>query len=410
MSAPSFVLKRIDKVAFPEKRLDTETNQGVGVVETKYFHSASPPNELILETGEKLGPVTVAYETYGQLNDQRSNAILILHALSGDAHAAGFHKGDEKPGWWDDMIGPGKAFDTNKYFVICSNVLGGCKGTTGPSSVNPETGRKYGLDFPIISILDMVNVQKHLIDHLQIDQLLSVAGGSRGGMQVLEWFVSYPDRLRSAIVIATAAKHSPQQIAFHEVGRQAIMADPHWKEGHYYGGHSPAKGLAVARMVGHITYMSEVSMAEKFGRRLSHNGKPCKFSIDFEVEEYLHSRGDHFVKRFDANSYLYITKAIDAFDVSRGKELYEVFKGNKAKVLVLGFKSDWLYPAFQSRDIVKACKLAGVDTTYCEIDSTYGHDAFLIEVEEETHLVKHFLQKASSEQRENGYEVREYAI
>jgi homoserine O-acetyltransferase len=410
MSAPSFVLKRIDKVAFPEKRLDTETNQGVGVVETKYFHSASPPNELILETGEKLGPVTVAYETYGQLNDQRSNAILILHALSGDAHAAGFHKGDEKPGWWDDMIGPGKAFDTNKYFVICSNVLGGCKGTTGPSSVNPETGRKYGLDFPIISILDMVNVQKHLIDHLQIDQLLSVAGGSMGGMQVLEWFVSYPDRLRSAIVIATAAKHSPQQIAFHEVGRQAIMADPHWKEGHYYGGHSPAKGLAVARMVGHITYMSEVSMAEKFGRRLSHNGKPCKFSIDFEVEEYLHSRGDHFVKRFDANSYLYITKAIDAFDVSRGKELYEVFKGNKAKVLVLGFKSDWLYPAFQSRDIVKACKLAGVDTTYCEIDSTYGHDAFLIEVEEETHLVKHFLQKASSEQRENGYEVREYAI
>jgi homoserine O-acetyltransferase len=410
MSAPSFVLKRIDKVAFPEKRLDTETNQGVGIVETKYFHSASPPNELILETGEKLGPVTVAYETYGQLNDQRSNAILILHALSGDAHAAGFHKGDEKPGWWDDMIGPGKAFDTNKYFVICSNVLGGCKGTTGPSSVNPETGRKYGLDFPIISILDMVNVQKHLIDHLQIDQLLSVAGGSMGGMQVLEWFVSYPDRLRSAIVIATAAKHSPQQIAFHEVGRQAIMADPHWKEGHYYGGHSPAKGLAVARMVGHITYMSEVSMAEKFGRRLSHNGKPCKFSIDFEVEEYLHSRGDHFVKRFDANSYLYITKAIDAFDVSRGKELYEVFKGNKAKVLVLGFKSDWLYPAFQSRDIVKACKLAGVDTTYCEIDSTYGHDAFLIEVEEETHLVKHFLQKASSEQRENGYEVREYAI
>jgi homoserine O-acetyltransferase/O-succinyltransferase len=410
MSAPNFVSKKIHEVGFPGNRLETEANQDLGVVETKYIHFASPSNELILESGEKLGPVTVAYETYGKLNGQKSNAILILHALSGDAHAAGFHKGDEKPGWWDDMIGPGKAFDTNKYCIICSNVLGGCMGTTGPSSVNPETGKKYGLDFPIISILDMVNVQKHLIDHLKIDRLLSVAGGSMGGMQALEWLVSYPDRLKSAIVIATAAKHSPQQIAFHEVGRQAIMADPQWKEGHYYGGHSPAKGLAVARMVGHITYMSEVSMAEKFGRRLSHNGNPRKFSIDFEVEEYLHNRGDHFVKRFDANSYLYITKALDSFDVSRGKELYKAFKGNKAKVLVLGFKSDWLYPTSQSKEIVRACKLAGVDTTYCEIDSTYGHDAFLLEVEEETHLVKYFLQKASSERGRNGYEVREYAI
>jgi homoserine O-acetyltransferase len=388
-----------------------EKDDSVGDVKTDYFYFAFSPNELVLESGEKLGPITVAYETYGQLNDQRSNAILILHALSGDAHAAGFHKGDEKPGWWDEMIGPGKAFDTNRYFIICSNVLGGCKGTTGPSSVNAETGRKYGLDFPVISILDMVNVQRHLIDHLEIDRLLSVAGGSMGGMQALEWLLSYPDRLKSAIVIATAAKHSPQQIAFHEVGREAIMADPDWKEGHYYGGHSPAKGLAVARMVGHITYMSEVSMAEKFGRRTSTNGKPRKFSNDFEVEEYLHNRGDHFVKRFDANSYLYITKAIDSFDVSRGKELHEVFKGNKAKVLVLGFKSDWLYPASQLKEIVKACKWAGVDTTYCEIDSTYGHDAFLLEVEEETHLIKHFLQKASFEREGvNGNEVREYAI
>jgi homoserine O-acetyltransferase len=384
-------------------------NGSLGMVETNYFHLASFPNEITLECGEKLGPITVAYETYGHLNDQRSNAILIVHALSGDAHAAGFHKGDEKPGWWDDMIGPGKAFDTSKYFIVCSNVLGGCRGTTGPSSVNPKTGKKYGLDFPVVSILDMVNVQKHLIDHLKIDQLLSVAGGSMGGMQALEWLVSYPDRLKSAIAIATAPKHSPQQIAFHEVGRQAIVADPHWKEGHYYGGPSPAKGLAVARMVGHITYMSEVSMAEKFGRRLSQNGSPRKFNVDFEVEEYLHNRGDHFVKRFDANSYLYITKAIDSFDVSRGKELYEVFKGIEAKVMILAFKSDWLYPASQSREIVKACKLAGVDTTYCEIDSTYGHDAFLLEVEEETHLVKHFLLKASSE-RGNGHEVREYAI
>jgi homoserine O-acetyltransferase len=367
----------------------------VGVVETQYFEFAHPPDELTLENGDKLGPITVAYETYGKLSAQRSNAILILHALSGDAHAAGFHKGDEKPGWWDEMIGPGKGFDTDKYFVICSNVLGGCKGTTGPSSINPKTGKNYGFDFPVISISDMVKVQKHLIDHLKIDQLLSVAGGSMGGMQALEWIAAYPDKVKSAMVIASATRHSPQQIAFNEVGRQAIMADPHWRGGHYYGGHLPAKGLSVARMIGHITYMSETSMAEKFGRRHGRNGKPHKFSNGFEVEEYLHNRGDNFIKRFDPNTYLYITKAIDTFDVSRGKPLYDVFKGIKTKVLVIAFKSDWLYPASQSREIVRACKLAGIDTTYCEIDSTYGHDAFLLEVEEETHLVKHFLRKAS---------------
>jgi homoserine O-acetyltransferase len=392
MSALNLVSKKIDKITTPRQSLDIKTNQGMGVVETKYFHFALPPNEITLESGEKLGPVTVAYETYGELDDQRSNAILILHALSGDAHAAGFHKGDEKPGWWDDMIGPGKAFDTNKYFIICSNVLGGCKGTSGPSSINPKTGKKYGPDFPIVSISDMVNAQKHLIDYLKIDQLLSVAGGSMGGMQALEWLTAYPERLKSAIVIATATKHSPQQIAFHEVGRQAIMTDPHWKDGHYYGGHSPAKGLAVARMIGHITYMSEISMAEKF-RRHPGDEKLHKFSVGSEVEDYLYNRGNHFVKRFDANSYLYITRAIDSFDASRGKNLYEVFKEIKAKVLVLAFKSDWLYPASQSKEIVKACKLAEVDTTYCEIDSTYGHDAFLLEVVEETHLVKYFLQK-----------------
>jgi len=411
MSALNLVSKKIDKIATPGEHLDTETNQGVGVVETKYFQFAFPPNELTLENGEKLSPITVAYETYGKLNDQKSNAILILHALSGDAHAAGFHEGDERPGWWDDMIGPGKAFDTNKYFIICSNVLGGCKGTTGPSSFNPKTGKKYGLDFPIISISDMVNVQKHLIDHLEIDRLLSVAGGSMGGMQALEWLTAYSDKLKSAIVIATAVKHSPQQIAFNEVGRQAIMADPHWREGYYYGGLPPAKGLSVARMIGHITYMSEISMAEKFGRRIGNNGKPHKFSVGFEVEEYLHNRGNNFVKRFDANSYLYITNAIDSFDVSRGKELYEVFKGIRAKVLVLAFKSDWLYPASQSREIVKACKWAGIDTTYCEIESTYGHDAFLLEVEEETHLVKHFLLRVFLDNGATGeHQVLQYEI
>ena len=387
-----------------------QRTQCVGMVKTNYFHIALPPEELVLENGEKLGPITVAYETYGKLNQQRSNAVLILHALSGDAHAAGFHKGDEKPGWWDDMIGPGKAFDTDKYFVVCSNVLGGCKGTTGPSSINPRTGKPYGLDFPIVSIPDMVNVQKHLIDHLEIGWLLSVAGGSMGGMQALEWLTAYPERLKSAIVIATAPKHSPQQIAFHEVGRQAIMSDPLWKGGHYYGGHSPAKGLSVARMIGHITYMSEISMAEKFRRRPGEE-RLHKFSVGSEVEDYLTNRGNHFVKRFDANSYLYITRAIDSFDASKGKNLYEAFKETKAKILVLAFKSDWLYPASQSKEIVKACKWAGIDTTYCEIDSTYGHDAFLLEVEEETHLVKHFLQKVMLENGGTGeYRITEYAI
>ncbi|MFH1821939.1 MAG: homoserine O-acetyltransferase [Methanobacteriota archaeon] len=371
------------------------------IVETKYFTFAQPPNELELENGDKLGPITVAYETYGKLNEQKSNAILILHALSGDAHAAGFHAEDKKPGWWDNMIGPGKAFDTNKYFVICSNVLGGCNGTTGPSSKDPRTGKEYALEFPVIGILDMVNVQRHLLGHLGIEKLLTVVGGSMGGMQALQWLASYPDSIDSAIPIATATKHSPQQIAFDEVGRQAIMSDPNWNDGRYYGSQPPAKGLSVARMIGHITYMSDISMSEKFGRRVGNNGRPHKLSTGFEVEEYLHYRGNNFVKRFDANSYLYITKAIDSFDVSGGKDLQLVFKGVRAKVLVLSFKSDWLYPSSQSLELVRAFKLAGVDTTYCEINSTYGHDAFLLEVDEETHLIKHFLEKVA---RENGSE------
>ena len=276
-------------------------------------------DELALESGEKLGPLTLAYETYGSLNADRTNAILVFHALSGDAHAAGYHEGDDSPGWWDGMIGPGKAFDTDKYFVICSNVIGGCKGSTGPSSENPQTGRPYGLDFPIITIKDMVNAQKKLIDSLGIDKLLSVAGGSMGGMQALQWAVSYPSRLLSAIPIATTARHSPQQIAFNEVGRQAIMADPNWNNGDYYGGTPPTRGLSVARMVGHITYMSDASMGEKFGRRFKDRLENEKFEPDFEVEGYLQYRGDNFVKRFDANSYLYITKALDYFDLHNGK-------------------------------------------------------------------------------------------
>ena len=373
-----------------------EPERNLGIVNTEYFTFAHPPNKLNLESGESLGPVTLAYETYGKLNEQNSNAILVVHALSGDAHAAGFHEGDEKPGWWDVMIGPGKGLDTEKYFVICSNVIGGCKGSTGPSSINLDTKQPYGLDFPIMTIGDMVNAQRHLIDQLEIKKLLCVVGGSMGGMQVLQWMISYPDRIRSAIPIATAMKHSPQQIAFDEVGRQAIMADPNWNKGRYYGRSPPAKGLAVARMIGHITYMSDISMTEKFGRRFKADKELFKFSPEFEVEGYLKYRGDNFVKRFDANSYLYITKAIDYFNILNGKNIHEVFKGLKAKVLVIAFKSDWLYPAYQSLEIVKACKLAGVDATYCEINSTYGHDAFLLEVDEETHMIKHFLKTVSN--------------
>jgi len=374
-----------------------QLSQNIEKVETNYYKFAYPPNKLSLDFGEKLGPITLAYETYGKLNSSKSNAVLILHALSGDAHAAGFHEKDEKPGWWNEMIGPGKGLDTEKYFLICSNVIGGCKGSTGPSSMNPETNKPYGLDFPVITIGDMVNAQHYLIDYFGIDKLLSIVGGSMGGMQVLQWMVSYPERIRSSIPIATTLRHTPQQIAFNEVGRQAIMADPDWKQGNYYGSSSPAKGLSVARMIGHITFMSDVSMTEKFGRRLKNDKQTSKFGADFEVEGYLRYRGNNFVKRFDANSYLYITKAIDYFNLIEKKRIEEVFKGLDAKVLVISFKSDWLYPSYQSQEIVKACKLAGVDTTYCEINSTYGHDAFLLEIEEETHLIKHFLRKVFDE-------------
>lgn len=368
-----------------------KTGKDTLIVETKFLTFAGPSKELVLESGERLGPVTLAYETLGNLDKDRANAILVFHALSGDAHAAGFYEGDERPGWWDNMIGSGKAFDTDKYFVICSNVIGGCRGSTGPASENPRTGRPYGLDFPHISVKDMVDAQAQLIDYLGIEKLLCVTGGSMGGMQALQWAVSYPERVRSAIPIATAPRHSPQQIAFNEVGRQAIMADPSWNGGDYYSGTPPTRGLSVARMVGHITYMSDESMAKKFGRRFKDSQRGDKFEPDFEVEGYLQYRGDNFVKRFDANSYLYITKALDYFDLDSGKGLENVLRGIRTKFLVIAFKSDWLYPAYQSREIVKACKLAGVDATYCELNSNYGHDAFLLETAEQEYLVKHFI-------------------
>ncbi|MBA4418495.1 MAG: homoserine O-acetyltransferase [Syntrophus sp. (in: bacteria)] len=362
-------------------------------VEAQFYTFAEPPDEMELESGERLGPITLAYETYGQLNQEKSNAILILHALTGDAHAAGFHKGDKAPGWWDNMIGPRKAFDTDKYFIICSNVIGGCKGSTGPSSINPKTDKSYGLEFPLVTIKDMVNAQVRLIDYLGIDKVLSVAGGSMGGMQVLQWVISYPERVRSAVPIATTAVHSPQQIAFNEVGRQAIMADPNWNDGNYYGRRLPVKGLSVARMVGHITYMSDESMNEKFGRRFRSEKQPFKFDASFEVEGYLQYRGDNFIKRFDPNSYLYVTKAIDYFDLSMDSGLQNLLKGIKTRFLIIAFKSDWLYPAYQSQEIARSCKRAGVEAIYCELNSTYGHDAFLVEIDEQTHLVTHFLNR-----------------
>lgn len=368
---------------------------GIGIVETQYFTFGTASDKLELESGEKLGPVTIAYETYGSLNAGKSNAILVLHAFTGDAHAAGCHEGDGKPGWWDEMIGPGKAFDTDKYFVISSNIIGGCKGSTGPSSVKSDTGRPYGLSFPMITIRDMVAAQERLLNHLGIGRLLSVAGGSMGGMQALQWFASYPEKVLSVIPIATAMKHSPQQIAFNEVGRQAIMADPAWNNGDYYQSGQPDRGLSVARMIGHITYMSDKSMEEKFSRKLKEKEYSFSFKADFEVERYLRYRGDNFVKRFDANSYLYITKAMDYFDVS-GEELVKRDTKKDVKFLVLAFKSDWLYPPYQSQALVQLLKMNRIDVTYCEILSTYGHDAFLLESEAETRLIRHFLGKAAN--------------
>jgi homoserine O-acetyltransferase len=350
-------------------------------------------DSITLDSGATLAPVDVAYETYGQLNAARTNAILILHAFSGDAHAAGISPETGKPGWWDNSIGSGKAFDTNKYFVICSNVLGGCRGTTGPSSINPATGRPYAMSFPVITIGDMVRLQKMLIDSLGIERLLTVSGGSMGGMQALEWAVSHPDRVVSAIPIACTTRHSAQQIAFNEVGRQAIMADPDWNGGDYYGKQPPARGLAVARMVGHITFMSDDSMREKFGRRL--RGKESfgyDFDVDFEVESYLRYRGSQFVSRFDANSYLYITKAMDYFDLTNGQStLAEAFEPARARFLVVSFSSDWLYPSYQSQEIVRALRARNCDVAYIELQSNYGHDSFLVDVAEQTELIRGFL-------------------
>ncbi|MDD1729336.1 MAG: homoserine O-acetyltransferase [Methanospirillum sp.] len=347
---------------------------------------------LTLESGEVLPEFTVAYETYGTLDKDASNAILVCHALTGDAHAAGYHEGDEKPGWWEMVIGPGKAFDTDQYFIICSNVLGGCKGTTGPSSLHPDTGKPYGRSFPIFTISDMVRVQHHLLNYLGISRLFAVAGGSMGGMQALQWSVTYPDLVSRVIVIASTAYSTPQQIAFNEVGRSAILSDPDWMKGEYYDRTPPVHGLSLARMIGHITYLSDESMHHKFGRYLQgKNELGFDFSTDFQVESYLHHQGDQFVKRFDANSYLYITKAVDYFDLTVNQSLADAFRDVQAQFLIVSISSDWLYPPYLSQEIVSALTSLNIDVDYCEIRSNYGHDAFLLESGQMNYLLGRFL-------------------
>ena len=365
-----------------------------GIVRTRHVTFDQPGQELALEGGGSLAPFRIAYETYGKLSARRDNAILVTHALSGDAHVAGLHSAnDRRPGWWDMMIGPGKGLDTDKYFVISSNVIGGCSGSTGPASEDPTTGRPYGTDFPMITIADMVNAQAMLLDHLGIEKLLAAVGGSMGGMQVLEWAVSHPQRVHLCVPLATAARQPTQAIAFNEVGRQAIMADPDWHGGHYYGGKSPAKGLSVARMVGHITYLSDEAMQEKFGRRLRDiHEYSFTFSADFEVESYLRHQGLSFTDRFDANTYLYITRALDYFDLTRRHgTLVRAFRDVTARFLVLGFSSDWLHPPYQLKEIVSALRATHKHVSYYEVESHYGHDAFLLEREKMEGIIGAFL-------------------
>ena len=377
------------------KKVKLNSDNSVGLVKTKFFNFAEKPNGLILSNGIKLGPITIAYQTYGELNSKKSNAILVFHALSGDSHAAGYNSPDDtKPGWWDTIIGPGKPFDTKKFFVICANVIGGCKGSTGPASINPETGKPFGLAFPVVSIKDMLIPQKKLLEHLGIEKLFCIAGGSMGGMQALQWLVTYPDTALGAMLIATSPTHTAQAIAFNSVGRFAIISDPNWNNGNYYGMEIPKTGLSIARMIGHITYLSEESMHKKFGREsIKVASNPLtNFVREFEVESYLQHQGESFIKRFDANSYLYISKAIDDFDITDGyNNLSEAFQDIKAKCLVMSFTSDWLYPKEQSMQIVKALKINGIETTYTNFEAEYWHDSFLIEDERLKKLFTGFL-------------------
>jgi len=368
----------------------------LGVTHT---HKVTLPG-LRTQSGYEFKTIDISYQTLGTLSLERDNAILVCHALSGDAHVAGISPLTGRPGWWDYHVGPGKAIDTDRFFVISSNVLGGCSGSTGPSSTNPDTGRPFATSFPPVTIRDMVVAQLRLIDHLGIPKLFGVTGGSMGGMQGLVWAVDHPRRVHACIPIATCMAHTPMQIAFNEVGRQAIITDPNWKRGHYDDKHRPEHGLAVARMVGHVTYLSEFAMKTKFGRNLQRESKPEDlFPEFFSVESYLQHQGESFVKRFDPNSYLYITKALDRFDLLEGRPPAEVFTNVKARFLVISFESDWLYPPDQSRELVRALKRSNAIVTYLNLDTPYGHDSFLIHNPEFSRALGNFLKSEYRNQR-----------
>jgi len=364
----------------------------VGLVEAHDFVSA---DSFTFESGQTLPGFTLRYETYGHLNPARDNVIVISHALSGDHHCAGIHSlNDRKPGWWNNLIGPGKAVDTSRFFVICSNVLGGCQGSTGPSSINPATGKPFGIQFPFVTVRDMVRAQKRLLDSLGVTSLYAVLGGSMGGMQVLQWGIEYPTFVRRLLPMATTARESAQGIGFNEVGRQAIMQDPEWHHGEYPKSGGPKVGLAIARMMAHITYVSDASMDRKFGRKRAHatDGAAYNFDAQFEVESYLRYQGESFINRFDANSYLYITRAIDHFDLAAAYgSLEKAFANVEAETLVVGFTSDWLFPPQQNRDVTLALLRSGKRASYAELSTDLGHDSFLLESEELYALVRGFL-------------------
>ena len=379
-----------------------------GLVTTQFVELFAGSEKLKLGGGQLLGPIRVAYETYGQLTPEKDNAIFICHALTGDAHVAGWHANQRKPGWWDALVGPGKTLDTNKYFVVCANVLGGCQGTTGPRSTNPATGLPWGLSFPFITIGDMVEVHVELLKHLGVTKLLAAVGGSLGGMQVLEWVVRYPDMLKAAVILASAAKLGAQGIAFNAVGRRAIYADPNFQNGEYYQtGNPPRFGLALARMIAHITYLSESSIETKFGRRLQ-NGTSFAYELqqetEFQIESYLHYQGKRFVERFDANSYLYLTRAMDYFDLAEAHGTLEnAFAHSKARFLIASYTTDWLFPSEQSKTLIKSLIRAKRHVTYLELDSTKGHDAFLIEIAQLTEFMVPFLSSAYESLRQTNH-------
>jgi len=353
---------------------------------------------LRLDAGVDLAPFQIAYQTYGRLNAERTNAVLLCHALTGDQHVFNIHPVTQKPGWWETMVGPSRPIDTERYFVICANVIGGCMGSTGPASTSPKTRMPWGLDFPVITVRDMVRAQAMLLDHLGIETLFAVVGGSLGGMQVLQWAVSYPQRVFAALPIAAATRHSAQNIAFHEVGRQAVMADPDWRQGRYFAeGTNPRRGLAVARMGAHITYLSDAALHRKFGRRFQNRDNPTfSFDADFQVESYLRHQGITFVERFDANSYLYLTRAMDYFDIAADFDgvLANAFKDTPTRFCVISFTSDWLFPTSDSRAIVHALNAGRARVSFAEIVTDKGHDAFLLDEPELFAIVRGFLEGA----------------